>query len=309
MRGLIIRTTGQSYIALTAERQEVECIVKGNFRLRDIHSTNPVAVGDYVTLHKQADNQPFFITEIEDRRNYIIRRSTNLSKQSHIIASNIDQLALLITLHHPETSTTFIDRCLATAEAYRIPAMLIFNKIDLLSDTSELTAMINLYRGIGYECLAISALRLGDDKQSLTALLRGKRTLLSGNSGVGKSTLLNALLGADYARTAPISEVHDTGMHTTTFSQMYPMSDADDTWIIDTPGIKGFGSYDMTKEEMSHYFRDIFSLSADCRFYNCTHTHEPGCAVGKALQQGTLAPSRYNSYLNMLQDIDETKYR
>lgn len=303
MRGLIIRTTGQSYIARRDDGMEVECFVKGNFRLRDIRSTNPVAVGDYVLLMQKNAGEPYFITEIEPRRNYIVRRSTNLSKQSHIIASNIDQLALIVTLQHPQTSLTFIDRCLATAEAYRIPAALIFNKIDLLPDRSELTQWMELYQSIGYPCVALSALY----DALPTDLFAGKRTLLSGNSGVGKSTILNALFGEEYARTAPISDIHDTGMHTTTFSQMYFLDS--NTAIIDTPGIKGFGSYDMQQDEMSHYFRDIFALSADCKYYNCTHTHEPGCAVGRALADGRLAASRYNSYLSMLQDTTENKYR
>ena len=279
---------------------DAECRIKGNFRIRGIRSTNPVAVGDYVTI------EDGWITDVEERRNYIIRRSTNLSKESHILAANIDQVALIVTLHHPITSTTFIDRFLATCEAYRVPAILIFNKIDLLTEEelAQLAELRALYEGIGYETLAISA--KSGQLAEVSSLLTGKVTLLSGNSGVGKSTLLNALFGQEMTRTGKISDAHDKGMHTTTFSEMYFLPDGA---VIDTPGIKGFGTIDFEREEVSHYFREIFRVGRDCRFGNCTHTNEPGCAVQEALIKGSVAISRYESYLSMLGDCTESKYR
>ena len=278
-----------------------DCKIKGNFRLRGIRSTNPIAVGDRVEV------KDGFIIEIEDRRNYIIRKSINLSKQSHILAANVDQALLVVTVSKPETSTTFIDRFLASAEAYRVPVILIFNKTDLLSD-DELhyqQMMIPLYETIGYECRAISAER-GDGIEELRPLLEGKITLLSGNSGVGKSTIINRLVPTANQRVADISDAHQTGMHTTTFSEMIPLENG---WLIDTPGIKGFGTFDMEREELTSYFKEIFEFSKQCRFSDCTHTHEPGCAVLKAVEDHYIAQSRYQSYLSMLEDKDENKYR
>ncbi len=278
-----------------------DCKIKGNFRLRGIRSTNPIAVGDRVEV------KDGFIIEIEDRRNYIIRKSINLSKQSHILAANVDQALLVVTVSKPETSTTFIDRFLASAEAYRVPVLLIFNKTDLLSD-DELRyqqMMIQLYETIGYECRAISAER-GDGIEELRPLLEGKITLLSGNSGVGKSTIINRLVPTANQRVADISDAHQTGMHTTTFSEMIPLENG---WLIDTPGIKGFGTFDMEREELTSYFKEIFEFSKQCRFSDCTHTHEPGCAVLKAVEEHYIAQSRYQSYLSMLDDKDENKYR
>ena len=316
MRGLVIKSTGSSYIVRLDDGTDAECHIKGNFRIRGIRSTNPVAVGDYVEIRTLGDGTNW-ITEIEERRNYIIRRSTNLSKESHILAANIDQVALIVTVNHPVTSTTFIDRFLATCEAYRVRAILIFNKIDLLTpeELEQLAELRNLYESIGYETLAISAIDLNSEainaessnaRSAINAMLSGKVTLLSGNSGVGKSTLLNALFGREMTRTGRISDAHDKGMHTTTFSEMYFLEDGE---VIDTPGIKGFGSIDMSREEVSHYFREIFAVSRDCRFGNCTHTNEPGCAVQKALIKGFIALSRYESYLSLLGDCTETKYR
>ena len=304
---------------------DVECRIKGNFRIRGIRSTNPVAVGDFVSVDGE------WITDVEERKNYIIRRSTNLSKESHILAANIDQVALIVTINHPVTSTTFIDRFLATCEAYRVPAILIFNKIDLLTEEefAQLADLRALYESIGYETLSISAKNLnseainaaGNEREAINALLAGQTTLLSGNSGVGKSTLLNALFGREMTRTGKISDAHDKGMHTTTFSEMYALNsetingeankpiNPTQGWIIDTPGIKGFGSIDFEREEVSHYFRDIFAVSRDCRFGNCTHTNEPGCAVQEALIKGEIAISRYESYLSLLGDCEEGKYR
>ena len=308
MRGLVIRTTGSWYTVKTDDEQVYDCKVKGTFRLKGIRSTNPVAVGDVVNITLGADGQTAFIDGIEDRRNYIIRRASNLSKQSQIIAANVDLAALVVTIAHPETSTTFIDRFLASAEAYRVPVLIVFNKTDLY-DAAELELLdelVALYRGIGYTCLSCSAAN-GSGLAELRMELCDKMTLLSGNSGVGKSTLLNHLVPEAYAKTAEISVAHDSGMHTTTFSQMYflPQGGA----LIDTPGIKGFGTFDMEREEVSHYFREIFQTSAQCRFGNCTHTHEPGCAVLEAVAEGEIAESRYASYLSMLDDKDEGKYR
>ena len=308
MCGLIIKNTGSWYTVKTDDGQMFECKVKGTFRLKGIRSTNPVAVGDVVTITPGADGQTALIDGIEDRRNYIIRKASNLSKQSHIIAANVDMAALVVTIAHPETSTIFIDRFLASAEAYRVPVLIVFNKTDLYGDEElrTLEEAMSLYRNIGYTCLACSA-ETGSGIDELEAELRGKTTLLSGNSGVGKSTLLNLLVPDAEAKTAEISTAHDAGMHTTTFSQMYflPFGGA----LIDTPGIKGFGTFDMEREEVSHYFREIFKTSAECRFGNCTHTHEPGCAVLQAVADGRIAESRYMSYLSMLEDKDEGKYR
>ena len=260
-----------------------------------------------ITCPSEGGREGAFITEIEDRRNYIIRKSINLSKQSHILAANVDQALLIITVSKPETSTTFIDRFLASAEAYRVPVILIFNKTDLLSD-EELhyqQMMIQLYETIGYECRAVSA-KTHEGIEELHSLLEGKITLLSGNSGVGKSTIINHLIPDANLRTADISDAHQMGMHTTTFSEMIPFGSG---WLIDTPGIKGFGTFDMEREELTSYFKEIFEFSKQCRFSNCTHTHEPGCAVLKAVEDHFIAQSRYQSYLSMLDDKDENKYR
>jgi ribosome biogenesis GTPase len=335
VKGLVVKNTGSWYTVRTDDGQLLDCKIKGNFRLRGIRSTNPVAVGDRVTLSSpstEGGREGVFITDIEDRRNYIIRKSINLSKQSHILAANVDQALLVVTVSRPQTSTTFIDRFLASAEAYRVPVILVFNKTDLLDD-DELhyqQMMIHLYQTIGYECRAISAAQ-GDGVEELRPLLEGQITLLSGNSGVGKSTLINRLVPDANLRTAEISDAHNTGMHTTTFSEMIRLPNQTlsnspclggeqiappqqggmegASYLIDTPGIKGFGTFDMEPEEITGYFKDIFHYSKDCRFSNCTHTHEPGCAVLKAVEQHLIAQSRYQSYLSMLDDKDESKYR
>ena len=293
-QGLVIKSTGSTYLVYFEDGSTKECHIKGNFRIRGIRSTNPVAVGDYVTVETLPDGTNW-ITDIAERKNYIIRRSTNLSKESHILAANLDQVALIVTLHHPETSTTFIDRFLATAEAYRVPAILIFNKIDLLSDDeqAELADLRALYESIGYPTYAICAKNL---EESIKSIFADKVTLLAGNSGVGKSTFLNAIFGCEKTRTGQISDAHDKGMHTTTFSEMYQLNNG---WLIDTPGIKGFGAVQMEKEEISHYFREIFRIGRECRYSNCLHTGEPGCAVHDAVVDGRIAISRYESYLSL----------
>ena len=303
MHGLVVKNTGSWYTVLTDDGQLIDCKVKGNFRIKGIRSTNPVAVGDGVTVNSEG-----WIVDIDDRRNYIIRKSINLSKQSHIIAANVDQALLVVTVNYPQTSTTFIDRFLASAEAYRVPVILVFNKSDLLSDDEARyqQMLITLYETIGYECRVISA-ETGEGVDVLKALLPDKITLLSGNSGVGKSTLINRLVPDANLRTAEISDAHNTGQHTTTFSEMIPLEGGG--WLIDTPGIKGFGTFDMEPEELTSYFKEIFHFSKDCRFSNCTHTHEPGCAVLKALEDHYIAQSRYQSYLSMLEDKDQGKYR
>ena len=313
MHGLVIKNTGYWYTVLTDEGETIDCKIKGNFRLKGIRSTNPVAVGDFVTILPNQEGTAF-ITAIDDRRNYIIRKSQNLSKQSHIIAANVDQACLVVTIAHPETSTTFIDRFLASAEAYRVPVILIFNKTDILDEDERryLDMMMQLYRTVGYECVALSA-ETGDGVDALMPMLEGKTTLFSGNSGVGKITLLNRLVPGLNLRTSEISDAHDTGTHTTTFSEMIPLPVKAETsarsWLIDTPGIRGFGTFDMEPEEICSYFKEIFKFSADCRFGNCTHTHEPGCAVLKAVEEHYIALSRYNSYISMLNDKEEGKYR
>jgi ribosome biogenesis GTPase len=307
VHGLVIKNTGSWYLVKTDEGQTVECKIKGNFRLKGIRSTNPVAVGDRVQIILNKEGTAF-ISEIEDRKNYIIRRASNLSKQSHILAANLDQCMLIVTVNFPETSTTFIDRFLAGAEAYRVPVRLVFNKVDRYGedDLRYLEALITLYTQIGYPCYKVSALT-GEGIDALRHELEGRVTLLSGNSGVGKSTLINAILPEQQLKTGEISDYHNKGMHTTTFSEMCPVGDSG--YLIDTPGIKGFGTFDMEEEEVGHYFKEIFAVSKDCKYGNCTHRHEPGCAVRAAVEEHRISESRYASYLSMLEDKEEGKYR
>ena len=310
MSGVVTKISGSWTTVRTDDGRLFLCKVKGSFRIRGIRTTNPVAVGDRVEITVSPDGETALITAVHERRNYIIRKASNLSKQSHILACNLDRVLLVVTLRHPETSTVFIDRFLATAEAYRVPVVVCFNKCDLLSqeEQEELRRLRALYESLGYETCAVSAL----DPSSLSLGSLEGLTLLSGNSGVGKTTLLNALCPELELKTAAISEAHLTGMHTTTFSEMYALPESvcpAGGAVIDTPGIKGFGTFDIEPEEVSHYFREIFAVGRECRFGNCLHTREPGCRVIEAVEEGRIALSRYESYLSMLADKGESKYR
>lgn len=308
-KGLVVRNTGSSYIVRLEESGEnVNCRVKGNFRIKGIRTTNPVAVGDMVTVSKAADDADY-ITAIEPRRNYIIRRASNLSKESHILAANIDLAALVVSLREPSTPTTFIDRFLATAEAYSIPAILILNKCDIWDDEDrELAEGITyLYESIGYGVVTVSA-QTGLGVPELMDKLHDKVTLLAGNSGVGKSSLINALVPGACLKTGKISDIHHQGMHTTTFSEMVTLPGGGE--LIDVPGIRGFGTIDFEPEEVSHFFPEIFKQSEGCRYGNCKHTGEPGCAVLPAVEEHRISESRFASYLSILDEISNPeKYR
>lgn len=309
MEGIVIRNTGSHYVVETPEGALINCKIKGNFRIKGIRATNPIAVGDCVTVGTQGSDGMAFITAIKPRRNYIIRKASNLSKESHILAANIDQALLVVTLLDPPTSTTFIDRFLATAEAYSIKAIIAINKIDLLTsneDKSLLRAVSYLYRSIGYDVVELSALT-GEGLDKLRHILTGKITLFSGNSGVGKTSLINEIIPGLNLKTAQISVAYGTGMHTTTFSEMFHLLDGGS--IIDTPGVRGFGTIDFGRNEVSHFFPEIFEESCHCRFGNCTHTIEPGCSVREAVNEQRIAQSRYTSYLSILDDAEESKYR
>jgi len=307
MRGLVIKNTGSWYQVKTEDGRFIECKIKGNFRLKGIKSTNPIAVGDNVKIIINQEGTAL-ICEIDDRKNYIVRRSSNLSKQSHILAANLDQCMLVVTINYPETSTIFIDRFLASAEAYRVPVKIVFNKIDAYNEDENryLDAVIALYTQIGYPCFKVSA-RKGEGIDQIKEALQGNITLFAGHSGVGKSTLINSILPDQSIKTAAISTYHNKGMHTTTFSEMFPVEGGG--YIIDTPGVKGFGTFDMQEEEVSHYFPEIFKVSDSCKYNNCTHRHEPGCAVRAAVEEHLISESRYTSYLNILEDKEEGKYR
>jgi ribosome biogenesis GTPase len=307
MKGLVVRNTGSWYIVRTEDGRDIESKLKGNFRLKNIRSTNPVSVGDRVDIDINNEGMAF-ITKIYERTNYIVRRASNLSKQSHIIASNLDQALLIVTINYPITTTIFIDRFLATAEAYRVPVKLVFNKIDRYTpeDMQLLEELTQLYTSIGYPCLNVSA-RTEEGVEALREELKDKITLLSGHSGVGKSTLINKLIPGVNLRTGDISAYHNKGMHTTTFSEMIPLPQGG--YIIDTPGVKGFGTIEMEEAEIAHYFPEMFNHISGCKFNNCSHRHEPGCAVIQAVSEGKIVGSRYQSYLSIIEDKEENKYR
>lgn len=306
MQGRVLKSTGSWYTVLTDEGKKFQCKVRGKLRLKSIKTTNPIAVGDIVKFDPESDNATGNITSVVPRKNYIIRKSSNLSREAHIIAANIDQAMLMVTVDFPETSLVFIDRYLATAEAYQIPAILIFNKVDLF--VGEFEDKLNYYLSIYsplYPCYKTSA-NTGEGIDAIASVLEGKISLISGNSGVGKSSLINRIEPTLNLKTADISHYHLRGKHTTTFSEMFALTNGG--FIIDTPGIKGFGLVDMDKREIFHFFPEIFEESANCQYNNCTHDHEPGCAVKKAVEDGLINPSRYYSYLSILSD-EENKYR
>ncbi len=304
-KGLIIKNTGSHYtVCDTASGAMSDCRLRGAFRLKGIKTTNPVAVGDVV----EYDPQEGAITGVCERKNYVIRRSSNLSRQGHIIAANIDRAFLVVTIDHPKTSYEFIDRFLLSCEMYKIPVSLVLNKCDLYNDDEHIAAVeefLETYDLAGYEVVRISAL-YNEGLDRLLELIRNKVSLFAGNSGVGKSTLINAIDPALVTRTAEISEYHNRGRHTTTYSEMFPLTGGG--YLIDTPGIKGFGLIDVEKDEICRYFPDLFKYAPQCKFYNCTHTHEPDCAVQQALDEGAVSPNRYISYLKTLDD-DDGKYR
>lgn len=299
--GVVVRATGSWYEVLSAG-ERYQCRIRGKLRLKGVRSTNPVVVGDEVQCLTDEQGSHVII-DITPRRNYVIRRASNLSKESHIIAANIDQALLLVTLRQPETALEFVDRFLVTCEAYKIPVVILLAKIDL-QDEEEVAFFRSVYEPIGYRVVEVSAVT-GEGVEEVHDLLVGRTTLLSGNSGVGKSTLVQRIDPSLDIRTGDISESHHKGRHTTTFSTMYPLSEGGA--LIDTPGIKGFGLIDIEEEELWHYFPEMMHYGRECRFYNCTHTHEPGCAVVAALEEGAISELRYESYLKMMDDDD--KYR
>ena len=306
-KGIVIKSTGSRYKVRQEQGNITECTVKGKLRVKKIRNTNPIAVGDNVLFELSPDGNSGIITEVLDRKNYIIRKSSNLSKEAQIIAANIDQAFLMVTIILPETPVEFIDRFLATAEAYRIPARIIFNKTDLYGDQEleRMEFLISLYSKIGYECYKISLTR-GENTELLKSQMTNKISLLSGNSGVGKTTLLNYFNPDLDLKTREISDYHKQGKHITTYPEMHPMPF--DGYIIDTPGIRGFGVIDMDRKEIYHFFPEIFRKSRECRFYNCLHLEEPGCAVRLAVENNEINPLRYRSYINILEG-DNRKYR
>ncbi len=308
MKGLVIKNTGSWVTVRLDDGNTVNCKMRGVFRLKGLRCTNPVAVGDIVQVEDKGGDAPV-VGAVEPRKNYIIRRASNLSKEFQIIAANLDQAVLVVTLTNPVTSTIFIDRFLATAEAYQVPAVLAFNKVDLLT-TDELRQQLEelkaLYEGIGYPVITMSA-ATGDGADSLRELLAGKMSLLSGNSGVGKSSIINLMVPDAHVRVGDVSQAHHKGMHTTTFSELLDLPGGGA--IIDTPGVKAFGTIDFERAQVAHYFPEIFNASSECRFNNCTHTHEPGCAVLDAVERGNISSSRYASYMSILEEDPNNKYR
>jgi len=310
VNGTVYKSTGSWYTVKSSEGVFYECRIKGKFRTQGIKSTNPVAVGDMVEFELETigDETVGIISAIQDRKNYIVRKSVKLSKQTHIIAANLDQVFLLVTLNNPPTFTSFIDRFLVTAEAYDIPVVLLFNKMDVYSEEErfEVDWLIDLYTKIRYTCLQIEA-KQGSNVDKVRELMLGKTSMFAGHSGVGKSTLVNALEPGLQLKTAEISEQHMQGQHTTTFAEMYDLSF--DARIIDTPGIKGFGIVDMEKEEIGDYFPEFFALKSECKFNNCLHLDEPKCAIKEALERDEIAASRYRSYVQMITGEEDQTYR
>jgi len=307
-KGLVLKSTGSWYTVKEQESGEIiSCNIRGKLRMQGIKSTNPVAVGDWVEFEVPEKSETGVIKDVLDRKNYIIRKSTNLSKQTHILAANIDQVVLMVTVAYPETYPLFIDRFLMTAEAYRIPAKLIFNKTDLYSveQTEYLNYLVNIYRNVGYECF-LSSIVNKENINLISGLLKNKITLISGNSGVGKSSLINLIDPSLNLKISEISDYHKSGKHTTTFAEMFELSIGG--YIIDTPGIRGFGLHDFKKEELFHFFPEIFKVSKNCKYYNCTHVHEPGCAVKQTVELGEISELRYQNYLSILFD-DDSKHR
>lgn len=306
MKGLLIKSTGSWYSVESDSGERVECRIKGVFRIKGNKSTNPLAVGDRVIFETDADGTGI-ITDLEPRKNYIIRKSVNLSRQSHIIAANLDQALLFITIKQPDTPLGFIDRFLVTAEAYHIPVILLFNKVDIYDEDEfeVIKALMAEYEKIGYQCLMHSI--HDNDKSFFTALLKDKITMLSGHSGAGKSSLINAIQPQLDLKTGAVSEYHEKGMHTTTFAEMFKLDSGG--WIIDTPGIKGFGIVDMEKSELAHYFPEFRSRMHDCKFHNCQHLNEPGCAIKKAVESGEIWENRYVNYVSIYHDNEDETYR
>jgi len=302
MQGVVIKSTGSWYIVKTEDGELLNCRIRGKFRMQDIKSTNPIVVGDKVLLSQEEDS--FLIDELFDRKNIIVRKSVNLSKQTHILASNIDQAILVVTMQSPQTSTGFIDRFLVSAQAYGVDVVILFNKTDLYDKATLalLKERRSIYEKIGYRCLSKST--LNDDLSDIKELMKAKVNVISGHSGVGKSTLLNSIQPNLNITTQEISEQHQQGQHTTTFSEMHDLDFG--ASIIDTPGVRGFGLIEMDKYELGDYFIEFFKLKSDCKFNNCLHINEPKCAVKLALENGEIAPSRYKNYLNMLEQDEES---
>lgn len=307
VKGRVIKNTGNTYLVRTTSGSDLICKAKGNLRLKGIRSTSPVVVGDMVFMDVNRDGTAF-ITDIDKRKNYIVRKASNLSKHAHILAANIDLALLCITVRYPETTTVFIDRFLVTAEAYSVQVVLVFNKIDLYNEEEKdyLQALIHLYSLIGYRCMKTSMVT-GEGVEEIQEITRDKIILLAGHSGVGKSSIINALKEENVQKTGEISGYHHKGMHTTTYSEMIELDNGG--FVIDTPGIKGFGTIDMVPAEVSHYFPEIFKMSKKCKFYNCLHLNEPDCAVRRAVEEHYISESRYHSYLNILEDTGDGKYR
>ncbi len=306
-QGIVIKSTGSRYRVLHGDGKITVCVIRGKFREKNLRTTNPVAVGDNVMFEFEANRNTGIIKEILDRRNYILRKATNLSRESQIIAANIDRLFLMITIMLPETPVEFIDRFLITAEAYRIPATIIINKTDLYGETeiNRMEYLESIYTRIGYECLRLS-INKNQGIDLLKTKMKDKINLLAGNSGVGKTTLINELSPGLDLKTEAISDYHKQGKHITTFPEMHPMPFGG--FVIDSPGIRGFGVLDMARNEIYHFFPEIFKSSKECRFYNCLHLDEPGCAVRAAVENGTINHLRYRSYVNILED-NNRKYR